>query len=164
MCSRPGSHPPVAKLWLIGLTFGKGKGKGGLLLVSRIQSRAQYPQAWTAAGSVLASPRVAWVRRPQWARLNRRRCGPLVGRNSRGSVAAEVFVMGEHTWNTNPMRVSPRCRAETRAGTPCQAPAARGKRRCRMHGGATGSGAPKGNQNALKHGLSTRESTEQIEP
>jgi hypothetical protein len=27
-----------------------------------------------------------------------------------------------------------------------------GKRRCRMHGGAPGSGAPLGNQNALKHG------------
>ena len=27
-----------------------------------------------------------------------------------------------------------------------------------MHGGATGSGAPKGNQNALKHGLYTAES------
>jgi hypothetical protein len=25
-----------------------------------------------------------------------------------------------------------------------------------MHGGAPGSGAPKGNQNALKHGLSTK--------
>jgi uncharacterized protein YjcR len=31
----------------------------------------------------------------------------------------------------------------------------RGKKRCRMHGGATGSGAPVGNQNALKHGLYT---------
>jgi hypothetical protein len=26
-----------------------------------------------------------------------------------------------------------------------------------MHGGAKGSGAPRGNQNALKHGLYTRE-------
>lgn len=26
-----------------------------------------------------------------------------------------------------------------------------------MHGGAAGSGAPKGNQNALKHGLYTKE-------
>ncbi|MEQ5829023.1 hypothetical protein J3456_16895 [Sulfitobacter sp. NFXS29] len=26
-----------------------------------------------------------------------------------------------------------------------------------MHGGAAGSGAPKGNQNALKHGLHTKE-------
>jgi hypothetical protein len=32
-----------------------------------------------------------------------------------------------------------------------------GKKRCRMHGGAPGSGAPRGNQNALKDGLHTRE-------
>ena len=29
-----------------------------------------------------------------------------------------------------------------------------------MHGGAPGSGAPRGNQNALKHGLFTREALE----
>ncbi len=28
--------------------------------------------------------------------------------------------------------------------TPCMSPAVRGKRRCRMHGGAAGSGAPRG--------------------
>jgi uncharacterized protein YjcR len=36
-------------------------------------------------------------------------------------------------------------------------PAVSGKARCRMHGGAAGSGAPRGNQNALKHGRYTRE-------
>jgi hypothetical protein len=30
-----------------------------------------------------------------------------------------------------------------------------------MHGGAPGSGAPPGNQNALKHGLYTREAVEE---
>jgi uncharacterized protein YjcR len=30
-----------------------------------------------------------------------------------------------------------------------------------MHGGALGSGAPKGNQNALKHGRYTKESREE---
>jgi glucans biosynthesis protein len=30
-----------------------------------------------------------------------------------------------------------------------------GKARCRMHGGAKGSGAPRGNKNALKHGAYT---------
>jgi uncharacterized protein YjcR len=29
------------------------------------------------------------------------------------------------------------------------------RKRCRMHGGAQGSGAPRGNKNALKHGLYT---------
>jgi len=35
--------------------------------------------------------------------------------------------------------------------------AVRGKKRCRMHGGAKGSGAPKGNRNALQHGGYTKE-------
>lgn len=64
--------------------------------------------------------------------------------------------MSDHTRNTGPMRDSPRCGAKTRKGTPCQAPAVVGKKRCRMHGGAKGSGAPKGNQNALKTGHYTR--------
>ncbi len=36
----------------------------------------------------------------------------------------------------------------------------RGKKRCRMRGGALESGAAKGNKNALKHGLYTREAIE----
>ncbi|MDJ1007869.1 MAG: HGGxSTG domain-containing protein [Paracoccaceae bacterium] len=64
---------------------------------------------------------------------------------------------GGHARNTGPMRASPRCGAKTRKGTPCQAPAVTGKRRCRMHGGAKGSGAPLGNRNAFKHGLYTAE-------
>ncbi|MPR12637.1 hypothetical protein FS320_37740 [Microvirga tunisiensis] len=59
------------------------------------------------------------------------------------------------------MRASPRCGAKTRAGTPCQAPAVHDKQRCRMHGGAAGAGAPRGNRNALKNGLHTREMIEQ---
>ena len=58
---------------------------------------------------------------------------------------------------TGAMRKSPRCGAKTRSGGRCRAPAVKGRRRCRMHGGAAGSGAPKGNQNALKHGRFTRE-------
>jgi hypothetical protein len=33
------------------------------------------------------------------------------------------------------LALAPRCGARTRAGCPCRAPAIRGKRRCRMHGG-----------------------------
>ncbi|WP_283844232.1 MULTISPECIES: HGGxSTG domain-containing protein [Bradyrhizobium] len=44
----------------------------------------------------------------------------------------------------------------TRSGGACCAPATHGKTRCRMHGGAEGSGAPKGNRNARKHGLFTK--------
>ncbi|MDE2377612.1 HGGxSTG domain-containing protein [Bradyrhizobium sp.] len=54
--------------------------------------------------------------------------------------------------NTRAMRASPRCGAKTRDGAACRAPAMRGKRRCRMHGGAKGSGAPRGNRNRFKHG------------
>ncbi len=39
-------------------------------------------------------------------------------------------------------------------------PAVGGKKRCRMHGGAPGSGAPRGNRNALKHGWYTAEELE----
>ncbi len=63
--------------------------------------------------------------------------------------------------STLAMHQSLRCGAKTRHRTPCMAPAVKGKRRCRMHGGAPGSGAPKGNKNALKHGLYTREAIEE---
>ncbi len=63
----------------------------------------------------------------------------------------------DHPRNTQPMRTSPRCGAKTRSGAACKAPAIAGKKRCRMHGGAAGSGAPVGNRNALKSGLFTRE-------
>ena len=57
----------------------------------------------------------------------------------------------------NPMHLdmhqAPRCRARTRRGSLCQSPAMQNGR-CRMHGG-TSPGAPKGNKNALKHGLYT---------
>ena len=49
------------------------------------------------------------------------------------------------------------CGARTRSGTPCKTPPVNGKRRCRMHGGAPGSGAPKGNQNAVKLGFYRKE-------
>jgi hypothetical protein len=68
---------------------------------------------------------------------------------------------GDHPRNTGPMLASPRCGAKTRSGKPCQSPAVSGKLRCRMHGGAHGSGAPRGNKNALKHGLHTREAIEE---
>lgn len=44
------------------------------------------------------------------------------------------------------------CLAKNRQGKPCKRVKAKGKKRCYMHGGAAGSGAPKGNKNAFKHG------------
>ena len=58
------------------------------------------------------------------------------------------------------MQSGPRCGAKTRAETPCKAPVVTGKKRCRMHGGAAGSGAPKGNRNAFKTGLHAKEEKE----
>ncbi|GMO31205.1 HGGxSTG domain-containing protein [Bradyrhizobium sp. TM233] len=62
-----------------------------------------------------------------------------------------------HIRDTRAMSASPRCGAGTRGGLACRAPAVRGKLRCRMHGGAPGSGAPWGNRNARKHGAFTQE-------
>ena len=57
----------------------------------------------------------------------------------------------------SPFRVTPRCCAQTRAGTPCLSPALRGKIQCHKHGGAKGSGAPKGSQKGrYRHGLRTQ--------
>jgi hypothetical protein len=63
--------------------------------------------------------------------------------------------MSDHIKNTSPMLASPRCGAKTRCGGACRSPAVSGRERCRMHGGAQGSGAPSVNQNARKHGLFT---------
>ncbi len=54
---------------------------------------------------------------------------------------------------------APRCGAKTRKETPCMSPAMKNGR-CRMHGGKS-TGAPKGNQNAFKHGRYTAEVIEE---
>jgi hypothetical protein len=57
------------------------------------------------------------------------------------------------------MAKAPRCGARTRTGRPCRQAAGRGRARCRMHGGAKGSGGPSGARNGnFKSGLWTRES------
>ncbi len=59
------------------------------------------------------------------------------------------------------MNAAPRCLARTRRGSSCQCPAIKGKSRCRIHGGARGSGAPKGESNgSYKHGAWTGESVD----
>jgi hypothetical protein len=51
-----------------------------------------------------------------------------------------------------------RCGARTRAGHPCRQAAVTGRARCRMHGGAKGSGGPRGDRNGnFKQGLCTHE-------
>ena len=59
------------------------------------------------------------------------------------------------------IRSAPRCGARSRAGTQCQAPALRGRQRCRLHGGWS-TGAPRGPQNGnFKTGTSTIEAIEE---
>lgn len=65
-----------------------------------------------------------------------------------------------HQRNTQAMHGSRRCGAKTRKGAPCMAPAVSDKLRCRMHGGAIGSGAPRRNKNALRTGAYTTEAME----
>jgi hypothetical protein len=53
---------------------------------------------------------------------------------------------------------SPRCGAKNRQGKPCQAPAMRGKKRCRLHGGKstgpkTTEGLERSRTSRLRHGL-----------
>jgi hypothetical protein len=69
--------------------------------------------------------------------------------------------MSDHIRNTGPMLASLRCGARTRSGGWCHSPAVCGKKRCRIHGGAKGSGAPKANQNARKHGAFARVAIEE---
>lgn len=49
-----------------------------------------------------------------------------------------------------------RCQAHNRKGAPCGRMATPGHRVCYFHGGAPGSGAPAGNQNARRHGYYSR--------
>jgi glucans biosynthesis protein len=50
---------------------------------------------------------------------------------------------------------APRCGARTRGGRPCRNHPIRRRQRCRLHGSAPGTGAPRGNGNAVKHGRTT---------
>jgi hypothetical protein len=59
---------------------------------------------------------------------------------------------------TAPVSQPSQCGARTRSGAPCKSAPVTGRRRCRMHGGADGSGAPRGSKNGnYKHGRYTAE-------
>ena len=56
---------------------------------------------------------------------------------------------------------APKCGARTRAGTPCQRPAIRGRKRGRLHGGLS-PGAPRGAKNGnFRNGDWTAEAIEE---
>src|SRR5919199_5237151 len=78
-------------------------------------------------------------------------------------VGTEAEIKPMHKSLGPPWRIhqSPRCGARTRSGTSCRSPAVRGKERCRMHGGAKGSGAPEGKRNGrYRHGEYARAALE----
>ncbi len=60
------------------------------------------------------------------------------------------------------LRNAPRCGARRRNGQPCQKPRAKDWTRCRLHGGALGSGAPRGEVNGrFRTGFYTAEAIEE---
>lgn len=83
----------------------------------------------------------------------------------RRSSATSIIISPIRTLGTLLMSQPPalagarRCLARTRSANPCQGPAMKNGR-CRMHGGRS-KGAPKGSQNALKHGFFTRAAIEE---
>jgi hypothetical protein len=86
---------------------------------------------------------------PDRAQLRDRQGSPglhsLQGRRHRGRRRKMMHDPMHHpTPEPGRLRQAPRCGARTRSGKPCQSPAVNGRRRCRMHGGAPGSGGPKG--------------------
>ncbi|MGA0543690.1 HGGxSTG domain-containing protein [Brevundimonas sp. VNH65] len=70
--------------------------------------------------------------------------------SSRGEGTGEANQISHNPTHPEPLvyrlRRACRCGARTRAGTPCQSPAIKGRKRCRMHGGRS-PGAPKGEAN-----------------
>ncbi len=63
----------------------------------------------------------------------------------------------DHPHGQNPFVDLPRCGAKNRRGSTCQRPAGP-KGRCYYHGGAPGSGAPRGKKNGrYRHGKYTQE-------
>jgi glucans biosynthesis protein len=70
--------------------------------------------------------------------------------------------MERNTCEPESLRLTPRCGARKRDGSPCQKPRAKDKTRCRLHGGAAGSGAPRGKRNGrYSHGLFTTQADEE---
>jgi hypothetical protein len=87
----------------------------------------------------------------QWARYMQRLQGEPTG--------DEVQAMARARRSKPDEAVSPAdqqtCGARLRDGSLYQRPPVEGRRRCRSHGCAPHTGAPKGNRNALKHGCFT---------
>jgi hypothetical protein len=121
--------------------------------------RPGHPGAWRSGGWRCPGP--GECARDRWrsgragaARRSHgrgRRAGHRRVRSPRGEGGVGREAMNDPMQRRWPMHRSCRCGARTRSGNPCRSPAVRGRARCRMHGGAAGSGARLGNANALRH-------------
>jgi len=76
------------------------------------------------------------------------------------TVETDVPAHTHRTFHQEVWERIPKCAARTRSGRACRGLIVRGKRRCRMHGGAKGSGAQIGNRNRLTHGKYSRDQRE----
>ena len=79
------------------------------------------------------------------------------GRGEGGARKAAINPMHRQSSELPALASCQRCGAKTRSGKPCLSPAIKSRSRCRMHGGAKGSGAPEGRRNGrFRHGAQTR--------
>jgi hypothetical protein len=120
------------------------------------------PQRHFGALSNLVCPFKRALVALSWARtvLRGRGCVLSLWMSSGGGEKSEINPLNR-TRLLQALHDTPRCNAKTRAGTPCQCPAIRGRKRCRLHGGLS-PGAPKGSQNGnYTNGDWTREALEE---
>jgi len=112
----------------------------------------------------LSRPSSSRLRLAPWAISNRQfwaKFATLLTHLSRGSRGG---------WNCQPIPrewggCKMRCGAKTRSGERCRSPAVGGKQRCRMHGGARGSGGPCGDRNGnYRHGRYSKEHEAKLQP
>jgi hypothetical protein len=90
-----------------------------------------------------------------------KRAGKTAGRRKRvEAVEANVQPHAHLSVHQRTWRTLLKCGARTRSGRPCLGLIVRGKTRCRMHGGARGSGAQPGNRNRWRHGQFSRDNVE----
>ena len=103
------------------------------------------------AGPVTLCP-PGWARAPAEDALARNAAVEWLKKNRDVRPTTPWTKMLEYDLKT--LKRAPRCGARTRAGTACQRPAIRGRKRCRLHGGLS-PGAPRGFRNETSR-LATR--------
>jgi hypothetical protein len=65
-------------------------------------------------------------------------------------MTSDPMNVGERSRQPAQFQKAGRCGARTKSGKPCRSPATK-KARCRLHGGASGSGGPAGKRNGQYH-------------